>query len=249
MAIATLIVAALAAAFTAGAAYAAWRTSRTAADEARARTQPWVSMGVPRQDYAKDALVIPLKNLGLGPARVVALQVKDLDGKTISARIDPGLAPMESRDFIMFALFWPRLDPPTWQEVSIEGVCEDSEGNRHPIHAWGAVALPFPSYDGPMMSDESILENSELDVRAFHLKQVGRAARDGGFIPGVTEWGNYWSTSNRLGHSGDGFVTWTRSQWQKLGLPDNAFLSPDATARHLAAISEAAGAGDPHAER
>lgn len=77
MAFATLIVAALAALFTAGAAYAAWRAADIASKEAHARTEPYVSMGIPRQDYGRDALIIPLKNLGLGPARVVVLQVKD----------------------------------------------------------------------------------------------------------------------------------------------------------------------------
>ena len=126
------------AAMTAGLAYSAWRTAQTAVTEARARTEPYLVMAVPRQDYARDALVIPLKNLGLGPARAVALQIKDLaDDHVVSARIDPGLAPMESSEHVMFALFWPKLDPPTWWEVSIEGSCEDSTGKRHPIYIFG----------------------------------------------------------------------------------------------------------------
>jgi hypothetical protein len=243
MGIATLAVAALAALFTAIAAFAAWRAASTATREARVRSQPYVAMGIPRQDYEKDALVIPVKNLGLGPARVVTLQVKDLDGNVVSARVDPGLAPMESSDRVLFALFWPKLDPPTWAEVQIEGSCEDANGEQHPIYAFGGIALPMPSYEGSGVSDvgsEKLLEDSAIHNRAFHLKQVGRAARDGTPLDAVNEWRKFWIISERQGHAGDEYVEWSRGQWAKLGLPRDSFMEPQLVDQVISALNEAA---------
>jgi hypothetical protein len=227
MTLATLIAASVAALFTAVAAIAAWRAASTAAREARARSDPYVTMGVPRQDYERDALVIPLKNLGLGPARAVALQVKDLDGNVVSARIAPGLAPMESSDWVMFALAWPKLDPPTWQEVLVEGLCEDADGDRHPIFAFGGMPLPMPSADVSDVGSERLLEGADIDNRAFHLKQVGRATRDGTPLDAAKEWRTFWIISARRSHEGDEFVDWVRGEWAKLGMPDGQFLPPD----------------------
>ena len=228
MAVATLVVAALAALFTAVAAYAAWRAADTTAKEARARTEPYVSMGIPRQDYGRDALVIPLKNLGLGPARVVVLQLKDIeDDHPVSARIDPGLAPMESSEYVMLAMSWPKLDPPTAFEVNIEGLCEDSTGTRHPIYWFGGQPLPFPSSEVKEVGSERLLEDAGLDTRAFHLKQVGRATRDGTPLDAAREWKTFWILSSRQGHEGADFVAWVRSEWAKLGLPDDQVLPPE----------------------
>jgi len=238
VATATLIVAAAAALFTALAALAAWRAAATAGKEAHARTLPYVAMGVPRQDYQNDALTIPLKNLGLGPARVVVLQVKDLEGKVISARIDPGLAPMESSDRILYALLWPKLDPPTWEEVIIEGLCEDSVGKQHPIHVLGGTALPFPASEVKDISSEKLLEGVAITNRAFHLKQVGRAARDGTPFDAALEWRKFWIVSDRQGHSGDDYVRWVRAEWARLELPDERFLGPQAVDRVIRELQD-----------
>src|SRR3954471_24130745 len=144
MALATLIVAAIGSLFTAVAAVAAWRAASTTRREARERSHPYVAVGTPRADYERHAIVVPLKNLGLGPARTIALQLK-LGDVVVSARIAPGLAPMESEEWVMFLLDQSEmLDPLT---VSYEGSADDAGGDRHPLHAFGGTELAFPSFE------------------------------------------------------------------------------------------------------
>jgi len=200
-------------------------------------------MGVPRQDYGRDALVVPLKNLGLGPARAVALQIKDLgDGHVVSARIDPGLAPMESSEHILYALFWPKLDPPTWWEVNLEGSCLGSDGRKHPIYVFGGgEPLPFPASEVKEIGSERLLEDSAVTSRAFHLKQVGRATRDGTPLTAAQEWRTFWVVSARQGHEGPEFVEWVRSEWAKLDLPNEQFLPPEWVERALESLASSEG--------
>jgi hypothetical protein len=69
MDLATLIIAAIAAAFTAAAALAALLTAYLARRDMQQRQKPYVTVGLPRLDYEHDGVIVPLKNLGLGPAR------------------------------------------------------------------------------------------------------------------------------------------------------------------------------------
>jgi hypothetical protein len=222
VALATLIVVGIGSLFTAVAGVSAWRAASVSAKEARSRVEPYVTMGVPRQDYEHDSLTVPLKNLGLGPAPVVVLQAKDLDGVVVSARIGPGLAPMESLEHILFAIFWSKLDPPTWDEVNVEGFCEDATGKRHPIYAFGSSPLPYPSSDVESFDDDSTGETRAN--RAFELKRVGRAARDGDLIRTAYAWRDFWTRSERLGESGDEYAEWVRKRWLAFGLPDDLFF-------------------------
>lgn len=86
-----------------------------------------------------------LKNLGLGPARLIALQLKD-DEAVISARMGPGLAPLESEDWVMFSVNRRVSDLPPPLELSYEGAAEDAAGCRHPLYAFGGEAMPMPSF-------------------------------------------------------------------------------------------------------
>ena len=92
---ASMIAASCGAAFTAAA--AAWRSVRLNLKESRARTEPFIAVGIPRRDPPGARIVVPLKNLGLGPARLITLQLL-VEGIPWSARIAPGLGPMESED-------------------------------------------------------------------------------------------------------------------------------------------------------
>ncbi len=143
MELATLIVASAGAFFTAVAALAAWRAASVAGQEARARSEPFVAMGIPRADHDRHAIIVPLKNLGLGPARLIAFQLKD-DESVISARLAPGLAPMEAEDWVMYV--YNRDDVPIPLELAYEGAAEDASGRRHYVHALGGDPLPMPSY-------------------------------------------------------------------------------------------------------
>ncbi len=145
MDLATLIVASAGALFTAVAAAAAWRAASVTGREARARAEPFVTVGIPRADHGQQAIIVPLKNLGLGLARLIALQLK-ADDVVVCARIAPGLAPMEGDDWVMFSVNRPLRQLPNPLELHYEGAAEDAGGQRHALHALGGDALPMPSF-------------------------------------------------------------------------------------------------------
>lgn len=141
--LATLIAASCGSAFTAAAAAAAWRSVRLNLKESRDRIEPFVAVGIPRWDPPGERIVVPLKNLGLGPARIIVLQLLT-NGVPWSVRIAPGLAPMESEEWSMYpankAADSPRLDT-----LGIEGLAEDAAGRRHRLFPFGGgILLPFP---------------------------------------------------------------------------------------------------------
>ena len=118
------------------------------AREARERSTPFVAVGIPRFDVERYAVIVPLKNLGLGPARLITLQIKEGE-RVVSARISPGLAPMESSDWVMFIV---DREPPapllSLDDLSFEGLAEDASGARHPLRLFGGdLILDYPSFD------------------------------------------------------------------------------------------------------
>jgi hypothetical protein len=135
---------------------------------------------------------------------------------------------METTEHVLFAMNWPKLDPPTWDEVSLEGLCEDSAGTRHPIYLFGGHPLPFPSSDVEVGNLDELVANSDRTNRAFDLKRVGRAARDGDVIATAYAWRDFWRRSERQNETGDDYVAWVREEWSGYGLSDDLFLDPQA---------------------
>jgi hypothetical protein len=198
-------------------------------------------MSIARQDYDRDAFVVPLKNLGLGPARLIALQIKDADGNVFSARIGPGLAPMESEEWIMLSVGWDRLDLPTIFDLDFEGSCEDATGQRHPIHFLGGEPIPFPAFDFDEAVDVDEVARGGLQQGwGWALKAVGRSARDGDDVGFVFAWLDYWTRAQRDGVLSDGFVAEVRAYWDQLGAPPERFKTLAEAEAQIAAWNEGA---------
>lgn len=144
----TLAISAAGTLFTAMAAAAALQAARVSGREARARSEPFIAVGIPRRDLEQFAMIVPLKNLGLGPARFIALQLS-ANGVPVSVRVAPGLAPMESEDWVMFI---QAEDVPFIEELGMEGSAEDASGGRHPLHFMGSE-IPRLGSDGDGIDD------------------------------------------------------------------------------------------------
>jgi hypothetical protein len=133
MTLATLMVAALGAAFTALAAGAALWTARTGRDEARLRSQPYVATSPPSISFSGDEIEIALKNLGLGPARLLAFLLEH-DGQAVGAYTSPGLAPMEEETIAIPLALWTAVDPPGLDHLQLAGQCQDAMGHVQPLY-------------------------------------------------------------------------------------------------------------------
>lgn len=90
-------------------------------------------------------MIVPVKNLGLGPARQIGMQIV-FDETVITGRVDHGLAPMESAEWAMWVP--PKLYPadrplPPGYAVRVEGGYQDAAGRKYPLAFLGGDVAEF----------------------------------------------------------------------------------------------------------
>lgn len=219
MTLATLIVAALGASFTALAAGAALWTARTGRDEARLRAQPYVAAGPPVISLSGDEVEIGLKNLGLGPARLLAILL-ECNGQAIGAYTSPGLAPMEAETIAVPMTLWTAVDPPL-DRIWVSGQCEDAMAQSQPLYVQGEARMA--DRDAVERGEESSL-GSEAFLR-HQLKPVVRAARTDNSSATTAAWMHYWQAVEAADLPPAAVDEQVRSFWLELGGPDDRYTS------------------------
>jgi hypothetical protein len=187
---ATLVIAAAGALFTAVAALAAFLTARTARVDADLRAQPHLAAGRPEVSESGDEVVVTLKNLGLGPARLVAVGVfvPEVWEYPMGVYLSPGLAPMEAETVSIPLLLWRWVDPPTMDDIKIRGECQDASGHDHPLYVRGR---PEPLERGWAERTERLEQDTAVQLR-HSLKAVVRAYRSGNPSLLTTAWTTFW---------------------------------------------------------
>jgi hypothetical protein len=217
MTLATLIVAAVGAIFTALAATAAMWTAITNRDEARRRAEPYVAAEPPI--VSGDDLEIEVKNLGLGPARLVGILVQ-AGAQVIGAFRSAGLAPMEAQTIVIPLSMWTSAEPPPVQQLALSGACQDAAGRPHP--------LVIDGYERSADRDDVARYTAFadlFDIRLRHqLKPVVRAAATGNPSMSTAAWMRFWQWVEAEGTSPANVEEQVRADWDQLGGPSERFV-------------------------
>lgn len=212
MQLATLIVAACGALFTALAAGAAFWTALTARDEARLRAEPHVATGSPTISGSGDEVAVTVKNLGLGPARLLRLIVYG-NAEPAGVFTSPGLAPMETDDLVIPLMLWPKVEPPRPQDLRVAGVYQDAAGQEHPLYVQGRASVVDAD---TVERSEAFLARGEM-ARRHELKAVVRAAATENASLSTAAWMRYWTWVEATGSSPAGVEEEVKGWWEQLG--------------------------------
>lgn len=212
MQLATLIVAACGALFTAAAAAAAFWTARTARDEARLRAEPHVATGTPSISSSSDEIDVAVKNLGLGPARLLRIIVYG-NSEPAGVYTSPGLAPMESEDVSIPLTLWTKVGPPRRQDLRLSGIYQDAAGHTHPLYVQGQTSV----------ADAAEVERYEAFVtrpditRRHALKAVVRATAGDNASLSTAAWMRFWTDVEATGTSPAAVEEEVEGWWEQLG--------------------------------
>lgn len=219
MQLATLIVAALGALFTALAAGAAWLTARTAQGEARRRAEPYVAAGTPAVSQSGDEVVVTIKNLGLGPARLLRVLVEG-NSEAAGFYTSPGLAPMEPETVLIPLTLWTKVDPPRFQDLRLSGTYQDAAGGVHPLYVQ-AHARPVKS--DRVEQYEAFASLPEI-ARRHALKVVVRTDRQNNASFSNAAWMRYWRWIESEGISPAAVEEEVAGAWEGLGGAADRFV-------------------------
>jgi hypothetical protein len=196
MTLAALIVAAAGALFTALAAGAALWTAKTARDEARERAEPYVAAAAATLSGSADDVEIIVKNLGLGPARLLGLLVDD-NGTVIGVHRCTGLAPMEEESITIPLRLQTTAQPVAPERLGLSGQCQDAGGRHHPLFVDGHART---ADDADIARCAAFAERFEIRMR-HQLKAVVRTVAAGNASASTAAWMQFWLWVEREGFS------------------------------------------------
>jgi hypothetical protein len=217
--LATLIIAAVAASFTALAAIAALWTAKIARDEARQRAEPYIAAEPPALSTSGDEVEIDVKNLGLGPARLLGLLVQS-GAQVIGAYRSTGLAPMEPKTISIPLRLWTSSDPPPLEQITVSGECQDAAGRFHPLFIDGYER----SADRDAVARyAAFADRSEIRMR-HELKAVVRWSATGNASASTAAWMRFWQWIEATGTSPERVEEQVRSDWEQLGAAGERFV-------------------------
>ena len=209
-------------------------TARIALREQRARGAPFVTVSLPRFDALEDTVELTLKNLGGGPAAMIAVGLYHGE-EIISAKLAPGLAPNESEVWQLLAVGWYEVSFPSPFEIEVRGNCQDGVGKWHPLHYLGSPLMPTQEAlqtSGPtkpiVAATTSVdPESGVWEAQALvQLKIAARATYEQNQVRALRAWGELWARFPRSGLELTAFQAWAGSEWERLGCPADAFVPP-----------------------
>lgn len=219
MTFATLIVAAAGAAFTAVAAMAAMWTARIGRDEARQRAEPYLAAAPPELSIWGDEVVVDLKNLGLGPARLLGILITAGE-QVIGAYRSNGLAPMEPQTIAVPLRLWTEIDPPRVEQLGLSGQCQDAAGRFHPVFVDGHER---PADRDDVARYAAFGERFEIRMR-HELKPVVRAAAAENASVSTAAWMRFWQWVEATGTSPEKVEEQVRADWEQLAGSSTRFV-------------------------
>lgn len=219
MTLATLIVAAAGALFTALAAGAALWTAKVGRDEARQRAEPYLAAEPPMLSMSGDEAVIDVKNLGLGPARLLGVVVQ-AGAQVIGAYRSTGLAPMEAQTISIPLPMWTSIDPPPLEQLGVSGECQDAGGRFHPLFVDGYERV---ADRGEVARYAAFSEHLEIKMR-HHLKAVVRSSGGDYASASTAAWMQFWQWVEAAGMTPERVEEQVHADWDQLGGRSDRFV-------------------------
>jgi len=195
-----------------------------------------VTVSLPRFDPLNDRIEVTLKNLGLGPATLIAVSLYVGD-KIISARLAPGLAPNESEVWSFLATGWDQINMPSAFEIEVRGNCQDPTGTWRRLHYLGAAGMPTAEALQTTVgeTEDAISEQAAYsadDVETWvaqarvPLKIAARATLELNMDRAFAARVELWVKAPRDALDPEAFEAWARTEWIRLGAPPEGFRAP-----------------------
>lgn len=184
-------------------------------------------------------IILPLKNLGLGPALTISVFLK-VGGDVVTGRVAPGLAPMEQEEWPLLTVPWEADELPSLEELVITGECTDAAGRAWPLHFMGYEVdrlsdedvedIPAEALD-PHMIEESIVAGRVYVARYALRQALHYTVRFPNEEKRLEAWANFWRLRPDDPEDDRAFDEIAREMWAEIGGPQTGFLTKDGVAQ------------------